>query len=113
MQRICFVTLQITIAALLMIGICISMPTIRAAQVGTFEWTGAVSGEWTNPGNWSLVDGMDVDGNGLPNAVGASSELVVFHSAGATNLNTTLVETRTIGALHFNANASSTMSKYL
>jgi autotransporter-associated beta strand protein len=110
MKRIKFFTLRTSTAALLAICAWISTSAVRAAQVGTFEWTGAVSGNWNDPGNWSLVDGIDADGNGLPNAVGASSELVVFHATGAGNLSTTLVETRTIGALHFNSNASSTIT---
>lgn len=87
-----------------------ALPTAEAEQVGTFEWTGAVSNDWSDPGNWTLVDGIDVNGDGLPNRNGDDSELVVFNAAGAQNVDTILGVSRNIGALHFNSNATSTVT---
>ena len=82
----------------------------QAAVVGTFEWTGAVSGDWTDPGNWNLVEGADAGDNGYPNFVGADSEQIVFHAPGATNLNIVLPFNLQTGGVRFNANATSTVT---
>jgi autotransporter-associated beta strand protein len=100
------------------LSVCIPLDIAMSAQVGTYEWTGALSGSWNEAGNWTLIDGQDAThgtaevplGDGIPGNLGARSEMIIFHAAEAANLNTFLTQTRTIGALHFSSNASSTIT---
>ncbi len=73
---------------ILLVGCACVLACVASAE--TYHWTGAVDGDWTNPGNWQegTVPGRYKDADG--NTVGQTGDVVVFGDALTGNKVTTI-----------------------